>query len=159
MDSSRMDDEHKLIARYAQRLAQEARTVVSRLTWTLLMQELSPLCQNEKGMVLISVTNSINSRIYFHILFTASCRFQNVTSGSNGEYDNLKCVWALYSFCSVLNDFFHWLIFLQQGRAPSDANLSSLETSRAQRELISQLEAKNKEIMREIARLRYTCVV
>lgn len=39
-----------------------------------------------------------------------------------------------------------------QGRAPSDANLSSLETSRAQRELISQLEAKNKEIMREIAR-------
>lgn len=31
MDSSRMDDEHKLIARYAQRLAQEARTVVSRL--------------------------------------------------------------------------------------------------------------------------------
>ncbi|XP_051168351.1 dystrobrevin beta-like isoform X1 [Leptopilina boulardi] len=41
-----------------------------------------------------------------------------------------------------------------QGRAPSDANLSSLETSRAQRELISQLEAKNKEIMREIARLR-----
>lgn len=31
MDSSRLDDEHKLIARYAQRLAQEARTVVSLL--------------------------------------------------------------------------------------------------------------------------------
>lgn len=46
-----------------------------------------------------------------------------------------------------------------QGRAPSDANLASLDASRAQRELISQLEAKNKEIMREIARLRYTCVV
>ncbi|XP_076230845.1 dystrobrevin beta isoform X6 [Calliopsis andreniformis] len=41
-----------------------------------------------------------------------------------------------------------------QGRAPSDANLASLDASRAQRELISQLEAKNKEIMREIARLR-----
>ncbi|XP_076623039.1 dystrobrevin beta isoform X4 [Colletes latitarsis] len=42
----------------------------------------------------------------------------------------------------------------QAGRAPSDANLASLDASRAQRELISQLEAKNKEIMREIARLR-----
>lgn len=46
-----------------------------------------------------------------------------------------------------------------QGRTPSDANLASLDTSRAQRELISQLEAKNKEIMLQIARLRYTCVV
>lgn len=34
MDSSRLDDEHKLIARYAQRLAQEARTMVSPLTFT-----------------------------------------------------------------------------------------------------------------------------
>jgi len=34
MDSSRLDDEHKLIARYAQRLAQEARTMVSHLTFT-----------------------------------------------------------------------------------------------------------------------------
>ncbi|XP_076665475.1 dystrobrevin beta isoform X3 [Andrena cerasifolii] len=42
----------------------------------------------------------------------------------------------------------------QAGRAPSDANLASLDTSRAQRELISQLEAKNKEIMLQIARLR-----
>lgn len=33
MDSSRLDDEHKLIARYAQRLAQEARTMVSPLTF------------------------------------------------------------------------------------------------------------------------------
>ncbi|KAK0181306.1 hypothetical protein PV327_003599 [Microctonus hyperodae] len=41
-----------------------------------------------------------------------------------------------------------------QGRVPSDVNLASLDASRAQRELISQLEAKNKEIMREIARLR-----
>nr|CAD7454664.1 unnamed protein product [Timema tahoe] len=39
------------------------------------------------------------------------------------------------------------------GRAPSEGSLS-LDTSRAQRELISQLEAKNREIMREIARLR-----
>ncbi|KAF4520539.1 hypothetical protein B566_EDAN008738 [Ephemera danica] len=39
------------------------------------------------------------------------------------------------------------------GRAPSETSLS-LDTSRAQRELISQLEAKNREIMREIARLR-----
>lgn len=29
MDSSRLDDEHKLIAMYAQRLSQEAKTVVS----------------------------------------------------------------------------------------------------------------------------------
>ncbi|XP_044738342.1 dystrobrevin beta-like isoform X3 [Chrysoperla carnea] len=40
------------------------------------------------------------------------------------------------------------------GRAPSEASLS-LDTSRAQRELITQLEAKNREIMREIARLRH----
>ncbi|XP_058810048.1 dystrobrevin beta-like isoform X3 [Phymastichus coffea] len=40
----------------------------------------------------------------------------------------------------------------QASRAPSDANLASLDASRAQRELISQLEAKNKEIMREITR-------
>ncbi|XP_075225779.1 dystrobrevin isoform X2 [Lycorma delicatula] len=66
LDSSRLDDEHKLIARYAARLAAEARTV---------------------------------------------------------------------------------------GRTPSEGSLS-LDTSRAQRELISQLEAKNREIMREIARLR-----
>ncbi|XP_059477599.1 dystrobrevin beta-like isoform X4 [Neocloeon triangulifer] len=38
-------------------------------------------------------------------------------------------------------------------RAPSEANLS-IDTSRAQRELIQQLESKNREIMREIARLR-----
>ncbi|XP_046677338.1 dystrobrevin beta-like isoform X2 [Homalodisca vitripennis] len=40
-----------------------------------------------------------------------------------------------------------------QGRTASEASLS-LDTSRAQRELITQLEAKNREIMREIARLR-----
>lgn len=36
----------------------------------------------------------------------------------------------------------------------SGGNLIGTDNSRAQRELISQLEAKNKEIMREIARLR-----
>lgn len=36
----------------------------------------------------------------------------------------------------------------------SGGNLIASDNSRAQRELISQLEAKNKEIMREIARLR-----
>ncbi|XP_012525574.1 dystrobrevin beta isoform X5 [Monomorium pharaonis] len=80
MDSSRVDDEHKLIARYAQRLAQEARTMPR-------------------------------------------------TASRMSQAD-------------------------QAGRAPSDVNLASLDASRAQRELISQLEAKNKEIMREIARLR-----
>jgi hypothetical protein len=40
-----------------------------------------------------------------------------------------------------------------QGKAPSEGSLS-LDTSRAQRELVSQLESKNREIMREIARLR-----
>jgi hypothetical protein len=50
----------------------------------------------------------------------------------------------------MLNIFFT----VYQGRAPSEGSLS-LDTSRAQRELISQLEAKNREIMREIARLRY----
>ncbi|XP_023318880.1 dystrobrevin beta isoform X2 [Trichogramma pretiosum] len=79
MDSTRLDDEHKLIAMYAQRLSQEARTPRAS----------SRLSQSD-----------------------------------------------------------------QSSRAPSDANLASLEASRAQRELISQLEAKNKEIMREIARLR-----
>lgn len=39
------------------------------------------------------------------------------------------------------------------GRTPSEGSLS-LDTSRAQRELISQLEAKNREIIKEIARLR-----
>lgn len=39
------------------------------------------------------------------------------------------------------------------GKAPSEGTLS-LDTSRAQRELVSQLESKNREIMREIARLR-----
>ncbi|XP_054289457.1 dystrobrevin beta-like isoform X1 [Macrosteles quadrilineatus] len=67
LDSSRMDDEHKLIARYAARLAAESRN--------------------------------------------------------------------------------------SQGRTASEASLG-LDTSRAQRELITQLEAKNREIMREIARLR-----
>ncbi|XP_066591793.1 dystrobrevin beta-like isoform X2 [Prorops nasuta] len=40
----------------------------------------------------------------------------------------------------------------QAGRVPPDVSLPALDASRAQRELISQLEAKNKEIMREIAR-------
>ncbi|XP_011505315.1 PREDICTED: dystrobrevin beta [Ceratosolen solmsi marchali] len=78
--SSRLDDEHKLIAMYAQRLSQETRTVPR-----------------------------------------TSSRLSQVN---------------------------------QTSRTPSDANLTSLDASRAQRELISQLEAKNKEIMREIARLR-----
>ncbi|XP_050421611.1 dystrobrevin beta-like [Adelges cooleyi] len=39
------------------------------------------------------------------------------------------------------------------GRAPSEGSLS-LDTSRAQRELIIQLESKNREITKEIARLR-----
>lgn len=40
-----------------------------------------------------------------------------------------------------------------QGRVPSEACLG-MDSTRAQRELIGQLEAKNREIMREIARLR-----
>lgn len=39
-------------------------------------------------------------------------------------------------------------------RSPSELSLT-LDTSRAQRELIAQLEAKNREIMREIAHLRH----
>lgn len=39
------------------------------------------------------------------------------------------------------------------GRVPSEACLG-MDSTRAQRELINQLEAKNREIMREIARLR-----
>uniref|UniRef100_T1ILR2 ZZ-type domain-containing protein n=1 Tax=Strigamia maritima TaxID=126957 RepID=T1ILR2_STRMM len=41
----------------------------------------------------------------------------------------------------------------QAARSPSELSLN-LDTSRAQRELITQLEAKNREIMREIVRLR-----
>ncbi|CAH1159031.1 unnamed protein product [Phyllotreta striolata] len=40
-----------------------------------------------------------------------------------------------------------------QGRVPSEACLG-MDSTRAQRELINQLESKNREIMREIARLR-----
>lgn len=81
LESTRLDDEHRLIARYAARLAAEARTVAQ------------PQVQR-------------------------TMPFPRVV-----------------------------------GRAPSEGSLS-LDTSRAQRELISQLEAKNREIMREIARLR-----
>ncbi|XP_065342654.1 dystrobrevin beta [Cloeon dipterum] len=80
LDSARLDDEHKLIARYAARLAAEARSASQHIQWIM-----------------------------------------------------------------PLHDFIN--------RAPSEANLS-LDTSRAQRELIQQLESKNREIMREIARLR-----
>ncbi|XP_063218074.1 dystrobrevin beta-like [Bacillus rossius redtenbacheri] len=80
LESTRLDDEHRLIARYAARLAAEARG--------------APVPQ------------------------------------------------ALRTFPPA-----------HVGRAPSEGSLS-LDTSRAQRELISQLEAKNREIMREIARLR-----
>uniref|UniRef100_A0A0A9XY21 Dystrobrevin n=2 Tax=Lygus hesperus TaxID=30085 RepID=A0A0A9XY21_LYGHE len=43
---------------------------------------------------------------------------------------------------------------VQAGRTPTDGSMLNLDTSRAQRELILQLEAKNREIMREIQRLR-----
>lgn len=42
---------------------------------------------------------------------------------------------------------------VQAGRSPIEGNVG-LDNSRAQRELILQLEAKNREIMREITRLR-----
>ncbi|XP_018568287.1 dystrobrevin beta [Anoplophora glabripennis] len=80
LDSAR-DDEHRLIARYAAKLAQEARAGMSRSGFR--KNSLSP----------------------------------------------------------------------ETGRVPSEACLG-MDSTRAQRELISQLEAKNREIMREIARLR-----
>ncbi|XP_063905364.1 dystrobrevin beta isoform X3 [Zophobas morio] len=80
LDSAR-DDEHKMIARYAARLAQEARSGMARSGYR--KNSLSP----------------------------------------------------------------------DTGRVPSEACLG-MDSTRAQRELISQLEAKNREIMREIARLR-----
>ncbi|KAJ8925465.1 hypothetical protein NQ315_009299 [Exocentrus adspersus] len=80
LDSAR-DDEHRLIARYAAKLAQEARVGMSRSGYR--KKSLSP----------------------------------------------------------------------DTGRVPSEACLG-MDSTRAQRELISQLEAKNREIMREIARLR-----
>ncbi|KAL1512783.1 hypothetical protein ABEB36_002314 [Hypothenemus hampei] len=83
LDSAR-DDEHRLIARYAAKLAQEARGGMPRNA-TYRKNSLSP--------------------------------------------DGLS------------------------GRVPSEACLG-MDSTRAQRELISQLEAKNREIMREIARLR-----
>lgn len=42
----------------------------------------------------------------------------------------------------------------QESRSPSDPNSIGDNSSRAQRELIAQLETKNKEILREIERLR-----
>ncbi|KAK4885532.1 hypothetical protein RN001_001803 [Aquatica leii] len=80
LDSAR-DDEHRLIARYAAKLAQEARTGMHRGGYR--KNSLSP----------------------------------------------------------------------DSGRVPSEACLG-MDSTRAQRELINQLEAKNREIMREIARLR-----
>lgn len=89
---------------------------------------------------------------------TATYRVQNVPGGSNGKFASFST--TVYYLCTRRYKFFYTVSsFCLQGRAPSDANLVSLDASRAQRELISQLEAKNKEIMREIARLRYTCVV
>lgn len=41
---------------------------------------------------------------------------------------------------------------------PSEGSLS-LDTSRAQRELIIQLESKNREIMKEITRLRSVYII
>ncbi|CAH0551696.1 unnamed protein product [Brassicogethes aeneus] len=81
LDSAR-DDEHRLIARYAAKLAQEARSGMPR---------------------------------------NAGYRKHSLT--------------------------------LDTGRVPSEACLG-MDSTRAQRELIGQLEAKNREIMREIARLR-----
>lgn len=52
-----------------------------------------------------------------------------------------------------MNYFKVILLLFVQGRVPSEACLG-MDSTRAQRELISQLEAKNREIMREIARLR-----
>ncbi|KAF5301319.1 hypothetical protein FQA39_LY10717 [Lamprigera yunnana] len=80
LDSAR-DDEHRLIARYAAKLAQEARVGMQRSGYR--KNSLSP----------------------------------------------------------------------DSGRVPSEACLG-MDSTRAQRELINQLEAKNREIMREIARLR-----
>ncbi|XP_019881301.1 dystrobrevin beta isoform X2 [Aethina tumida] len=82
LDSAR-DDEHRLIARYAAKLAQEARSGMPR-------------------------------------------------TGTGYRKHSLT---------------------LDTGRVPSEACLG-MDSTRAQRELISQLEAKNREIMREIARLR-----
>lgn len=89
---------------------------------------------------------------------TATYRLEDVPGGSSGEYSfsfQVSSRAQRRSLSFRVRDERFWL----QSRAPSDANLASLDASRAQRELISQLEAKNKEIMREIARLRYTCVV
>lgn len=88
---------------------------------------------------------------------TASYRIKNVSGRSNGKYASFTA--TVKSFAPADRLIIEDNFFCLQGRAPSDANLASLDASRAQRELISQLEAKNKEIMREIARLRYTCVV
>nr|CAD7262126.1 unnamed protein product [Timema shepardi] len=101
LDSTRLDDEHRLIARYAARLAAEARSAQSSFNTTSALANYA----TEAGQ-------------------------QQVNRHGN----KLLCIATL-------------------GRAPSEGSLS-LDTSRAQRELISQLEAKNREIMREIARLR-----
>lgn len=53
MDSSRLDDEHKLIARYAQRLAQEARTMVSPLTFIYILYSFYAYCFTQLRVLIL----------------------------------------------------------------------------------------------------------
>lgn len=111
MDSSRLDDEHKLIARYAQRLAQEARTMVSPWTFIYVLCLLSTqlyviICFNVKARINCSYyLNSLNlrkpikavcyaiSRLmastninFITASLTASYCIQNVPGRSSGKY-------------------------------------------------------------------------
>ena len=44
---------------------------------------------------------------------------------------------------------------LQHSRTMSQNSMSLYDTTQTQRDMIAQLEARNREIMREISRLRY----
>ncbi|XP_065922788.1 dystrobrevin beta isoform X8 [Magallana gigas] len=63
------------------------------------------------------------------------------------DAENTSALWKLRSAKRKIT------LLLLKARSPTELNFS-LDTNKAQRELISQLEAKNREIMREIHRLR-----
>ena len=98
MDSSRLDDEHKLIARYAQRLAQEARTVVSRLKFSHSVSILPTLMASIKRLASL-FPNAVNF-ICINV-FAASRRFQNVPGRANGKFTSLIML-AIFFFNLIL---------------------------------------------------------
>lgn len=63
------------------------------------------------------------------------------------------CVF-IYARENTNNVDFDMFLCLQHSRTMSQTSMNFYETTQTQRDIIAQLEAKNREIMREIARLK-----